>query len=381
MNRFFSVKGPSVIGVNAGEDEADPSATGSAGNFDTIGTVIYHRGEERAMLIGVTGGTGYLGAHSVRALLARGDKVRLLVAPDAAGAPVLRYFSEIGDVDTVVGDIRDTATVESLLDGCDALLHAAGVVGTDKRRAALMWEINAHATESILTRGVEAGLDPVVSVSSYAALFPPPDGLIGPDTPTAAGRSPYAQTKGHADRVARRLQGAGAPVVITYPSSVVGPAFHTEPGVTERGWAPIVRWGVAPRLRGGMQMVDVRDVADVHAAIFTPSRGPRRYVCGGVLVAFDDMVTALERGAGRKLTRIPLNPRVFRGLSRVGDALSSVIAMGDGLSYEAALLLTAATPTDDSATLRDLGITWRSPTDAIVASFRDLAENGGDPGV
>jgi len=128
-------------------------------------------------------------------------------------------------------------------------------------------------------------------------------------------------------------------------------------------------------------MVDVRDVADVHAAIFTPSRGPRRYVCGGVLVAFDDMVTALERGAGRKLTRIPLNPRVFRGLSRVGDALSSVIAMGDGLSYEAALLLTAATPTDDSATLRDLGITWRSPTDAIVASFRDLAENGGDPGV
>ncbi len=333
------------------------------------------------MLIAVTGGTGYLGAHSVRALLARGERVRLLVAPDAVDAPVLQQFAGIGDIDTVVGDIRDTTIVGALLDGCDALLHAAGVVGTDNRRAALMWEINAYATESILTRAVAAGLDPVVSVSSYSALFPPPDGVIGPDTPTAAGRSPYARTKGHADRVARRLQSEGAPVVVTYPSSVVGPAFHTEPGVTERGWAPIVRWGVAPRMRGGMQMIDVRDVADVHAAVFTPGKGPRRYVCGGILVAFDDMITALERGAGRKFIRIPLNQRVFRGVSRVGDAISSVIAMGDGLSYEAALLLTAATPTDDSATLRDLGITWRSPSDAIIASFRDRTENGGDPGV
>ena len=49
------------------------------------------------------------------------------------------------------------------------------------------------------------------------------------------------------------------------------------------------------RLRGGMQMVDVRDVADVHAALMTPGRGARRYVCGGILVAFDDMITALER--------------------------------------------------------------------------------------
>ena len=35
------------------------------------------------MLIAVTGGTGYLGAHTVRALLAGGHRVRLLVGPDA----------------------------------------------------------------------------------------------------------------------------------------------------------------------------------------------------------------------------------------------------------------------------------------------------------
>lgn len=321
------------------------------------------------MLIAVTGGTGYVGAHSVRALLSAGHRVRLLVGPDAEGAPVLRHLGEFDGVDVMSGDVRNAATIEALLDGCDAVLHAAGVVGTDNRRNALMWEINAHATEAVLTRAVETGLDPVVSVSSYSALFPSPTGVIGPDTPTAEGRSAYAQTKGYADRVARRLQAQGAPVVVTYPSSVVGEAFHTAPGVTERGWAPIVRFGVAPRLRGGMQMIDVRDVAAVHAAVMTPGRGPRRYVCGGEMVPFNDMISALQRGSGRPIRRIPLSPGVFRGMSRVGDALGAIVPTGDGLSYEAALLLTAATPTDDAATLADLGMTWRSPVEAIIASF------------
>lgn len=321
------------------------------------------------MLIGVTGGTGYLGAHSVRALLAAGHHVRLLVAPDANHAPVLRHLAAAGDVDLQAGDIRDAATIEGLLSGCDAVLHAAGVVGTDNRRNALMWEINAHATETVLIHAVEKGLDPVVSVSSYSALFPPPNGVIGPDTPTADGRSAYAQTKGYADRVARRLQSQGAPVIVTYPSSVVGEAFHTAPGVTERGWAPMVRFGVAPRLRGGMQMIDVRDVAAVHAATMTPGGGPHRYVCGGVMVEFNEMISALERGAGRQFKRVPLSPGVFCGINRIGDLLGGIVPIGDGLSYEAALLLTSATPTDDTATLADLGITWRSPTDAIIASF------------
>jgi nucleoside-diphosphate-sugar epimerase len=321
------------------------------------------------MLVAVTGGTGYVGAHCVRGLLGAGHQVRLLVGPDAAGLPVIDRLASSGDVEVQSGDIRSDATVAELLDGCDAMLHAAGVVGTDSRRDALMWQVNAYATESVLTRAVHAGLDPVVSVSSYSALFPPPDGIIGPDSPTAVGRSAYGQTKGYADRVARRLQQQGAPVVVTYPSSVVGAAFHTASGVTERGWAPMVRFGVAPKLHGGMQMIDVRDVADVHTALMTPGRGPRRYVCGGVLLTFDEMVDALERGSGRRFTRIPMNQRIFRTAGRVGDVVGRFVPLGDGLSYEAALLLTAATPTDDSATLADLGMTWRSPADAIVESF------------
>jgi dihydroflavonol-4-reductase len=325
--------------------------------------------QEQTVQIAVTGGTGYLGAHTVRALLQAGHHVRLLVAPSDSGAPIERLRA-LGELTVLAGDIRATSTIADLLGGADAVLHAAGIVGTDERRAQAMWDVNAYATEEVLTRAVDLGLDPVVSVSSYSALFPPPDGIITPDSPTAVGRSSYAKTKAYADRVARRLQQAGAPVVVTYPSSVVGPPFGTAPGVTESGWAPIVRWAVAPKVRAGMQMIDVRDVADVHSRLMRAGLGPRRYVCGGRLLTFDDMIDALEEGLGRRVRRVPVSPGALRAIGRIADVAGRYVRLAAGLSYEAALLLTAATPTDDSKTLRDLGMTWRCPRAAIVESLR-----------
>ncbi|MGV9750099.1 NAD-dependent epimerase/dehydratase family protein [Nocardia farcinica] len=324
-----------------------------------------------AVLIAVTGGTGYLGAHTVAALLADGHEVRLLVHPAENPTEVTALFGVGADrLTTVAGDIRDRAVVATLLDGCDALLHAAGVVGTDSRREALMWEVNVEATGRILAEATARGLDPIVHVASYSALFPCPDPVITPDSPTAAGRSAYGRTKSTADRIARALQAAGAPLVITYPSSVVGPALGPQAGITAEGWAVMLRSGWAPSVRGGMQMVDVRDVAAVHAALMRPGRGPRRYLCGGHLLTFDEIVDLLEEASGRRIRRVPLSPALFRGIGRATDLLSRVMPISAGLSYEAAWLLTAATPTDDSRTLAELGVRWRPIRASIVDAVR-----------
>jgi UDP-glucose 4-epimerase len=322
------------------------------------------------MKIAVTGGTGYVGAHTTLALLAAGHSVRLLVLPaESPDAVLAAAGDDAARIEQVVGDIRDAQVVARLLDGCDALLHAAGIVGTDDRREQLMWEMNTQATAAILTRAAFLGLDPIIHVASFSALFPSPDAVIGPDSPTASGRSAYGRTKAAADRIARALQDAGAPVVITYPTSVVGPGLGSTKGITEQGWGAIVSGGVAPRFDGGMQMIDVRDVAAVHAAAMHPGRGPRRYVCGGELVEFNQLIDVLEHSSGRRLRRIPLSGSTFRTLGRIADVIGRFTPLSAGLSYEAAWLLTSATPTDDSRTRDELELTWRPARAALAATF------------
>uniref|UniRef100_UPI0024549816 NAD-dependent epimerase/dehydratase family protein n=1 Tax=Nocardia farcinica TaxID=37329 RepID=UPI0024549816 len=95
-----------------------------------------------AVLIAVTGGTGYLGAHTVAALLADGHEVRLLVHPAENPTEVTALFGVGADrLTTVAGDIRARPVVAPRLGGCDALLHAGGVGGTHPRREGRVWVV------------------------------------------------------------------------------------------------------------------------------------------------------------------------------------------------------------------------------------------------
>lgn len=330
------------------------------------------------MRIAVTGGTGFVGAHSVRALLDAGHRVRLLVHPsDTPEASLAPLGIELDDGQVVVGDVCDRSDVARLLEGCDAVLHAAGVVGVDDSREDLMWRVNVDATRQLFRMADERGLDPIVHVASYSALFPSPDAVIGPDSPTTTqARSAYGRTKSAADRIAREMQAAGVPIVVTYPSSIVGPPAGPHRGITADGWAPLLRFGVSISFDGGMAMVDVRDVAAVHAAVMEPGRGPRRYVCGGHMVDFDHVIDTLALASGRRIRRIRVSRRAMLGLGRLSDALARVLPVSPALSYEAAWLLTTRTPTDDSRTLQDLGVTWRPIEAALADSLPATAGRG-----
>ena len=93
------------------------------------------------------------------------------------------------------------------------------------------------------------------------------------------------------------------------------------------------------------------------------------------MVGFDEMIAAVEQGIGKPVRRIRVAPSVFKGIGRVSDLASKLLPLPESLSYEAAWLLTSATPTDDSATLADLGLEWQSPTAAIVESLRVRSPN------
>jgi dihydroflavonol-4-reductase len=218
----------------------------------------------------------------MKALGEAGHDVRLLVRSPARVASALDPLGvEVSDV--VTGDITDPDAVRSALDGCQAVLHAANAYSFEAREAERMRRVNIRGTELVLGTAHELGLDPIVHVSSFAALLPA-SGALSPDLPVGRPPGAYNRSKADAESIARKLQAEGAPVVIVHPGSVFG--LH-DPHLGES--AMIARntlAGLMPvRPSGHLPVVHVRDVAAVLAAAIEAGRGPRRYLAAGLVAA------------------------------------------------------------------------------------------------
>lgn len=225
------------------------------------------------MLVGITGGTGYVGAHSAAAVLRAGHRVRLLVRDESAVERALAPLGvDAGNVDVVTGNVLDRFSVDRLVRGTDAVLHAASVYSFDSRARHELARTNVAGTEQVLETARRAGIGRIVYVSSFGALLPSPGKVLGPDSPVGRPRERYLAAKAAAESVARAHQEAGVPLTITYPPALLGPHDPklgdqvTRLRNTLRHLMPI--WPT-----GGLPMGDVRDTAALHATLITGS-GP-----------------------------------------------------------------------------------------------------------
>lgn len=324
------------------------------------------------MRVMVTGATGFVGAWTARALEDAGHTVRLLVRTPAKLAGTAGALG-VDTSDHVKGDITDAASVDTALDGCDAVVHCAAVVAIDPRHAAGMMETNLEGARNVLGRAVERGLDPVVHVSSFSALFEPHTGLLHADLPVAGGNEPYGRSKAAVDTYARQLQERGAPVAITYPGMVLGPPAGDQFGEAAEGVEAVVKVGVIPGWDGaGWTVVDVRDVAAVHAALLEPGRGARRYMCGGRRLDHNQLAQALGAVTGRRFLVAPVPGQVLRGMGAALDAVSRVLPLQVPLTAAAMEYYTQMPASDDGPSTRDLGVAYRPPEQTLADTVAGL---------
>jgi dihydroflavonol-4-reductase len=322
----------------------------------------------------VTGGTGFVGAHSVRALVEAGHQVRLLVRSPDKIDKVLRPMG-LDAPPYVVGDITDPATVALAMDGCDATLHCAAVVALDRRSAARVLELNPLGAQIVLGAAVERGLDPIVHVSSVSALFRPGLSQLTSDLPPTTWGQGYGLSKARAEEIARRLQDEGAPVSITYPASVAGPAAGALLGENADVIATQVKSGLIPSA-GSWSVIDVRDLARVHCALMEPGRGPHRYMCGGHLLTMPAMAQVYRELTGRRFPVVPAPAAAFHALGAVMDGIMRVAPIHSLISAEGMAILTGWAPTDDRAVAKDLGIVWRDSRETFSDALRALYDAG-----
>ncbi|MFC4032429.1 SDR family NAD(P)-dependent oxidoreductase [Streptomyces polygonati] len=274
------------------------------------------------MLVCVTGGTGFVGAHSVAALLRAGCQVRLLVRDKAAVGPALRPLGvEPDEVEICAGDICDEPAVSAAVRGADAVLHAASVYSFDSRRAAEMRRVNLLGTETVLDAALRADVGRIVYVSSIVAMYPAANRVLDARTPVGRPRDVYMATKAAADEVARGYQEVAAPVFITYPPALLGPHDPHRGDQTSRlryalrGLTPI--WPT-----GGFPVGDVRDTAELHAAVITEPRPESDRLFGpGRHLTTRQYMRTVRRVTGRRLPSAHLPGKAMLPLGRMVDGL------------------------------------------------------------
>ena len=195
----------------------------------------------------VTGASGWLGRSLVRALGARAGTIRALVRTEQEASELTLTADS---VQTTVGDVRDPATLDRLLDGAGGatLFHAAAVIHP-ARATREFFDVNVGGTALVLDRARRYGLGRVVYVSSNSpfGFNRSAQDVFDEDSPYRPHLG-YGQSKMEAELLVRRMADAGSvDAVIVRPPWFYGP---NQPGRQTRFFA-MVRRGVFPLFGDG----------------------------------------------------------------------------------------------------------------------------------
>src|ERR1700739_1487116 len=117
------------------------------------------------MLTFLTGATGFLGSHVARVLSQEGANLRLLIRPTSN----LRNLEGV-KAETVTGDLRDPASLEKAMSGCETVFHVAADYRLWVRDPAEMYRSNVEGTGAILGAARKNGVRRVVYTSSVATI-------------------------------------------------------------------------------------------------------------------------------------------------------------------------------------------------------------------
>lgn len=256
------------------------------------------------MLVAVTGATGHVGANLVRELLARGERVRVLVH-DAERDGGGRCLDGL-DVERVRGAVTDPEPVRALVEGAERVFHLAAKISLDPADRPLMEKTNIGGPRNVVDACRRAGVRRLVHFSSIHALSSEPaHAPIDEDRPLASGAHllPYDASKSAGERIVRDAVEGGLDAVIVNPTAIVGP-FDYRPSHMGEVLLDLYHRRLPGLVDGGFNWVDVRDV--VEGALLAAERAPRgaRYLLSGHRRSVLEIGQLVEEVTGRRRPRL-----------------------------------------------------------------------------
>ncbi len=323
----------------------------------------------------VTGGSGFIGRHLVDALLAQGERVRVLD---------LRAIDPLPEgVEMVVGSITDAAQVAGAVAGCERVFHLAANPNLWAPDPASFDVVNHQGTRRMLEAAQKAGVSRFVYTStesilkSYRAPKTSQRALIDETVVLSLDDmpGPYCRSKYLAEQAAREAAAGGLPVVIVNPTMPIGPGdgLLTPPSKMILGFLN----GETPAyLDCEFNLVDARDVAAGQLLAAERGRIGERYILGNVNLSLGQLLAELQRLSGLKMpkARVPYALALVSAL--VSEGVANITKKPPMAPLTGVRLARTSMAFDCSKARNELGWRCRSLEDSLLDTLRWMSGRG-----
>ena len=265
----------------------------------------------------VTGATGFLGSHVARVLAEQGAELRLLVRPTSDQRNI-----EGLNTDRVVGDLRDSASIEKALSGCDVVFHVAADYRLWVRDPEQMHRSNVEGTRYLLRAARKQGVRRVVYTSSVATMgFTSNGSLADEESPVSLENmiGHYKRSKFIAEEIAIEAAKSGGDVVIVNPTTPIGER-DIKPTPTGRIVVDFLKRKFPAYVETGLNLVDATECARGHVQALEKGRSGERYILGGENLTLKQILDRLAAITGLKSPTVKL-PYLFALATGVVDEM------------------------------------------------------------
>jgi dihydroflavonol-4-reductase len=311
----------------------------------------------------VTGASGFLGWHVARTLTERGHHVRAL----------LRSTSKLQDLDveSVTGDLRDPASLERAVTGCDLVFHVAADYRLWSPHPQELYDSNVGGTRNLLTAAQKAGVERFVYTSTVGCIGVPRDSVGDEDQPCTLEEmsGDYKRSKFQAEQVALEFARGGFPVVIVNPTAPIGD-HDFKPTPTGKIVLDFITGKMPAYIDTGLNLVDARDVALGHLLAAEHGRLGERYILGCENLTLKQILDRLSRITGKKAPSIQLPYAVAYAAGVATTAWASLSGQTPLAPLEAVKMARKKMFVTHAKAARELGYN-PGPVDAALARAVD----------
>lgn len=318
----------------------------------------------------LTGGTGFIGSHLARALAARGDELRLLVRRQSSASGLNGI-----EFERVTGDITDRRAVRRALEGVERVFHVAGSTSMRRQDIHKVFEVNLAGTRILCEEALAAGVERLIHTSSAAAVgTAKPNGRVDETHQYTAARHgiAYANSKHEAEAEVLRAAAQGL------NASIVNPTFVLGPDTPSRSSMDLIRRFLLRQIPmyvdGGLNIVDVRDIAAGHLLADAHGLPGERYILGGRNFTLQRLFADLSRISGVAPPPVRMPPAVAVGAARFAEQFGLPLPVSGDEAHSASMWWTYSS----AKAKRELGFTPRAHEDTLRAAIEWMRDDLGD---